>query len=252
MENSNIYFNSFFLLFLLAFVTFISINFMMFYYKKQKKLITNNKANILKSIEQEREKISNDLHDASSSLIAEFTSKLLEIKNTENLNSQSLEKINHLHNRIQEYNKELSHNIEDIYPKELLLNNWLEAIQSMSFRFQTNSCKIICDFNPIPNFKNEIQIQSYRVIQEIITNIVKHNNPISITIQCYSEKNRIHVYFVYQFEKANAFNLTSLGRGTAVLNNRLKFIKGELDIPQKINEQESFFTYETELKFTCK
>ena len=225
---------------------------MMFYYKKQKKLITNNKVNILKSIEQEREKISNDLHDAASSLIAEFTSKLLEIKNAENLNTQSLEKIDHLHNRIHDYNKELSHNIEDIYPKELLLNNWAEAIQSMAFRFQTNSCKIVCDFNPIPNFKNEIQIQSYRAIQEILTNIVKHNNPISITIQCYSEKNRIHVYFVYQFEKANTLNLPSLGRGTAVLNNRLKFIKGELEIPQKINEQESFFKYETELKFTCK
>jgi glucose-6-phosphate-specific signal transduction histidine kinase len=142
--------------------------------------------------------------------------------------------------------------MKDIYPKELLLNNWAEAIQSMAFRFQTNSCKIVCDFNPIPNFKNEIQIQSYRSIQEILTNIVKHNNPHSITVQCYSEKNKIHVYFVYQFKKANALNLPSLGRGTAVLNNRLKFIKGELDIPQKINEQESFFTYETELKFTYK
>ena len=103
-----------------------------------------------------------------------------------------------------------------------------------------------------PTFKNEIQIQSYRAIQEILTNIVKHNNPISITIQCYSEKNRIHVYFVYQFKKANALNLPSLGRGTAVLNNRLKFIKGELNVPQKISEQESFFEYETELTFTCK
>jgi len=252
MENSNIYFNYFFLLFLLAFISMISINFMLFYYKKQKKSAIKIKATILKSIEQEREKISNDLHDAASSLIAEFTSKLLEIKASENLNTQSLEKIDHLHNRIQDYNKELSHNIEDIYPKELLLNNWAEAIQSMAFRFQTNSCKIVCDFNPLPNFKNEIQIQSYRAIQEILTNIVKHNNPISITIQCYSEKNRIHVYFVYQFKKANALNLLSLGRGTAVLNNRLKFIKGELNIPQKISEQETFFEYETELKFTCK
>lgn len=252
MESSNIYINYFFLLFLLAFISMISINFMMFYYKKQKKLILSNKANIQKSLEQEREKISNDLHDAASNLIAEFTSKLLEIKASENLNIQSIEKIDHLHNRIQDYNKELSHNIEDIYPKELLLNNWAEAVKSLIFRFQTQTCKIVCDFNPLPNFKNEIQIQSYRVIQEILTNIVKHNNPHSITVQCYSEKNKIHIYFVYQFKKANALNLPSLGRGTAVLNNRLKYIKGELNVPQKISEQESFLEYETELTFSCK
>ncbi len=252
MENSNIYFNYFFLLFLLAFISMISINFMLFYYKKQKKSAIKIKATIQKSLEQEREKISNDLHDAASSLIAEFTSKLLEIKASENLNTQSLEKINHLQTRIQAYNAELSQNIEDIYPKELLLNNWPEAVKSLIFRFQTDSCKIVCDFNPIPNFKNEIQIQSYRSIQEILTNIVKHNNPHSITVQCYSEKNRIHVYFVYQFKKANALNLQSLGRGTAVLNNRLKYIKGELNVPQKISEQESFLEYETELTFSCK
>lgn len=252
MESSNIYINYFFLLFLLAFISMISINFMLFYYKKQKKLSLINKVNIQKSLEQEREKISNDLHDAASSLIAEFTSKLLEIKTSENLNTQSLEKINHLQTRIQAYNAELSQNIEDIYPKELLLNNWAEAVKSLIFRFQTQTCKIVCDFNPIPNFKNEIQIQSYRSIQEILTNIVKHNNPHSITVQCYFEKNKIHVYFVYQFKKANELNLQSLGRGTAVLNNRLKFIKGELNVPQKISEQESFFEYETELTFTCK
>jgi signal transduction histidine kinase len=215
-------------------------------------LITNNKANILKSIEQEREKISNDLHDAASSLIAEFTSKLLEIKASENLNIQSLEKIDHLHNRIQDYNKELSHNIEDLFPKELLLNNWVEAIQSMAFRFQTNSCKIVCDFNPIPKFKSEIQIQSYRVIQEIITNIVKHNNPLSITIQCYTEKSKIHMYFVYQITNSNSLNLSSAGRGTSILNNRLKLLKGAYSVPQKISEEETTIQFESELKFNYK
>jgi signal transduction histidine kinase len=252
MSNSELISNAAIFALLIIFLLTFTVIGAVYFFNRLKRFNSINKATIQKSLEQEREKISNDLHDAASSLIAEFTSKLLEIKASENLNIQSLEKIDHLHNRIQDYNKELSHNIEDIYPKELLLNNWAEAIQSMAFRFQTNSCKIVCDFNPIPNFKNEIQIQSYRAIQEILTNIVKHNNPISITIQCYSEKNRIHVYFVYQFEKANALNLPSLGRGTAVLNNRLKFIKGELGIPQKINEQESFFMYETELKFTCK
>ncbi len=223
-----------------------------YYFNRLKRFNSINKATILKSLEQEREKISNDLHDASSSLIAEFTSKLLEIKTSENLNTQSLEKINHLHTRIQSYNAEMSHNIEDLYPKELLMNNWTEAIKSLAFRFQTDSCKIVCDFLPIPNFKNEIQIQSYRAIQEVITNIVKHTNPFSITIQCYSEKNRIYVYFVYQFLKANGLNLPSAGRGTAVLNNRLNLIKGKLSVPQKINEEETTLQFESELNFIYK
>ncbi len=252
MENSNIYINSFFLFFLLAFITMISINFMLFYYKKQKKSAIKIKARILKSLEQEREKISNDLHDAASNLIAEFTSKLLEIKTSENLNTQSIEKINHLQTRIQSYNAELSHNIEDLYPKELLMNNWAEAVKSLAFRFQTDSCKIVCDFLPIPNFKNEIQIQSYRVIQEILTNIVKHTNPFSITIQCFSEKKRIHVYVVYQFLKANGLDLPSVGRGTAILNNRLKILNGELNVPQKIYENETTMQFESEFKFIYK
>ncbi len=252
MSNSELISNAAIFALLIIFLLTFTVIGALYFFNRLRRFNSINKANIQKSLEQEREKISNDLHDAASSLIAEFTSKLLEIKTSENLNTQSLEKINHLQTRIQAYNAELSQNIEDIYPKELLLNNWTEAVKSLIFRFQTQTCKIVCDFNPIPNFKNEIQIQSYRSIQEILTNIVKHNNPHSITVQCYSEKNRIHVYFVYQFKKANALNLQSLGRGTAVLNNRLKYIKGELNVPQKISEQESFFEYETELTFSCK
>ncbi len=252
MSNSELISNAAIFALLIIFLLTFTVIGALYFFNRLRRFNSINKANIQKSLEQEREKISNDLHDAASSLIAEFTSKLLEIKTSENLNTQSLEKINHLQTRIQSYNAELSHNIEDLYPKELLMNNWAEAVKSLAFRFQTDSCKIVCDFLPIPNFKNEIQIQSYRVIQEILTNIVKHTNPFSITIQCFSEKKRIHVYVVYQFLKANGLDLPSVGRGTAILNNRLKILNGELNVPQKIYENETTMQFESEFKFIYK
>lgn len=249
MSNTELISNAAFFALIFIFLLTFTIIGAVYYFNRLKRFNQMNKIAILKSLEREREKISNDLHDAASSLIAEFTSKLLEIKNTDNLNNQTYEKINHLHQRIQAYNQDLSHNIEDIYPKELLVDNWAEAIQSLAFRFQTDACKIICDFGEIPNIKKEIQIQSYRAIQEILTNIIKHCSPFAITIQCYYEKKEIHVYFLYRFLKANSLNLPTAGRGTSVLINRIKFIKGKLSLPQKTNEQESFLEYEIELKF---
>jgi signal transduction histidine kinase len=223
-----------------------------YFFNRLKRFNQINKANILKSLEIEREKISNDLHDAASSLIAEFTSKLIEIKTYDNLNPLSLEKINHLHNRIQNYSKELSQNIEDIYPKELLLNNWTEAVKSLAFRFQSQTCKIVCDFHPVPNFKSEFQIQSYRSIQEIITNIVKHNNPRLITIQIFSENKMIYVIFSYQFSNSVQFNIHSKKRGMAILSNRLKLLNGTISEAKKINEYDEISQFEIEFNFKIK
>ncbi len=224
----------------------------LYFFNRLKRFNQINKATILKSIEIEREKISNDLHDAASSLIAEFTSKLIEIKTYDNLNSHSLEKINHLQNRIQSYSKELSLNIEDIYPKELLLNNWIEAVKSLAFRFQSQTCKIVCDFHPVPSFKSEFQIHSYRSIQEIITNIVKHNNPRFITIQIWNEKKMIYVIFSYQFSKLVQFNIQSEKRGIAVLSNRLKLLKGTVSEAKMVNEFDETYQFEIEFNFKIK
>lgn len=238
------YFSLFILLFSITTICFVSIILTLKFYNNKKKSYQTHQAEILEKIEEDRKRIANDLHDSCGNILTEFSFQVNDLKNIYSDNQLLNKSFSELIYKIQNLNNELINNIENIYPTELLTGQWEEAIKNLAFRFKLEEKIINCDIQECSKTSLEVQLQSYRIIQELITNIYKHSYPNLLTVQIFEEKNSIFVIFLFDKGIKNNFNsLLSFGRGKFSMKNRLNSINGTLKGPIKIslpNENQLF------------
>ena len=226
------YFSLFILLFSITTICLLSITLMVKFYTKEKKSYLTHQAEILEKIEQDRKRIANDLHDSCGNILTEFSFQVNDLKNMYTDNQLLNKSFSELSYKIQNLNNELINNIENIYPKELLIGQWEEAIKNLAYRFTLNGKIINCDIQECAKTTLEVQLQSYRIIQELITNIYKHSYPNLLTLQIFEKQKSIFVIFLFDNGSKNNFNsLLSFGRGKFSLKDRLNSIGGKIKGP---------------------
>src|SRR5699024_10700776 len=87
------------------------------------------------------------------------------------------------------------------------------------------------------NLPQAVQIALYRIVQELLTNAVKHSRASNVLVQCSQNEDRI---FITVEDDGIGFDVDSLkqkkGLGLANIRNRIHFLKGNLDIQSKPGE----------------
>jgi signal transduction histidine kinase len=247
--NVDFYCNIFFVLIAMLIIVIFAFWLTILYYKKAKKTRQKTKEKTLHFIELERKRIANDLHDSCSSILYNFHLQLKQLEQSNQFNNDLLNTISSLKKNIDTLNKEVINTIENTYPKEFLQHNWVAAIKNLIYRFNLNGLSINLDIQDCPNFNEEIQLHSYRIIQELITNIQKHRLPTRFTIQIFTLELKMYVYFIYcpnLNNKSRAFFSSS--RGLESLRERITHINGELFDPKEIQTNdylavEQIFTF---------
>jgi len=204
-------------------------------------LIRNQRKNIqlyreknvaeITTLENERKRISADLHDGLGPLLSNVK---FQIKSVEAQNEEDLKLINSAGKHIDDILIRIREISNDLRPTVLVRAGFIRAIEeyaesvNMSGRVQ-----IICELDE-DNFSlnKEAEVHLYRIVQEIINNAIKHAGSPAILVKLKVENRKALIQIK---DEGKGFNMqeilrTSNGLGLRNIMSRVEMLKGVLYI----------------------
>ncbi len=187
---------------------------------------------IIDAQEHERSTMADDLHDNLGSKIATLRLYIDEIRSNSDSEisekEQLLEKLKYLADEAYKAVRTIAHNKNSnaFISQGLILATQLIADQiSSSNQLSINVINV--DVNQF--ISNTLEIQVFRSIQELLTNIIKHANASEVNIQ-FSEDDGL--LFVMVEDNGNGFDLNSNTKGYGLLNieKRMDKLSGSINI----------------------
>lgn len=197
---------------------------------KQKEELSLTKA-ILEGEERERERIARDLHDGLGGMLAGVKINFSTWSST-HLNPEKDKEFYRILSQLDNSVGELRHVARNLMP-ESLLNFGLETALNDLCEFYIRK-DLDIDFQPI-NIERKlplnIQLNIYRIVQELLANAVKHSGANNILLQCsQSEEN----FFITIEDNGKGFSKNSGEKtkslGLQNLKNRVDYLKGKMEI----------------------
>ncbi|MCS4304824.1 tetratricopeptide repeat-containing sensor histidine kinase [Chryseobacterium sp. BIGb0232] len=197
---------------------------------KQKEELSLTKA-ILDGEERERERIARDLHDGLGGMLAGVKINF-STWSASHLDPEKDAEFYRILGQLDNSVSELRHVARNLMP-ESLLNFGLETALNDLCEFYSRKDMDI-DFQAISIEKNlpiNIQLNIYRIVQELLANAIKHAEASSILLQCsQSEKD----FFITIEDNGKGFESNreqkTKSMGLHNLKNRVDYLKGNMEI----------------------
>jgi signal transduction histidine kinase len=195
---------------------------------------------IIQTQEFERKRISRELHDGIGQMMAVVKMNVSaiepEVKNIE-LHKTAIELIDKSCEEI----RQISH---QLMPGVLIKGGLQEALNELAtYINNAGSTKVFVDLVGFEERPTEvIEVNLYRIIQELLTNIVKYAEAKEVQIQLTREQGVITVMVEdngqgFDMEKVN----NSKGNGWHNINSRVDLLKGNLEIDSKLGKGTAVF-----------
>lgn len=187
---------------------------------------------IIDAQETERTRIADDLHDNLGSKIATLKLYIDEISNQENSAQEEKAELNNkLKSLADETYKEVRKIAHNKNFGALINKGLIPSINEIATQISsTDKLKIeVININVNEYIKNSIEIQIFRIIQELLTNIIKHADATEVVIQFSTDENIITVMVE---DNGKGFNVkeTAFGFGLTNIEKRLERIDGNFNI----------------------
>lgn len=185
--------------------------------------------------DKERQRLSRDLHDGLGSILASLKYKLLEVHDSIQHPELPI-LIDGIDRSIKEMRR-ISHNL-----MPAVLNHFgLEiALKDLVDELKTGVTKIELQLFHIPHdLDRDLQVQIYRIIQELLTNALKHAFPKQIIVQC--SKNEDIIFITVEddgigFDSDALFQRKNKGIGIKNIDTRVRYLQGKMDVVSGENE----------------
>lgn len=197
---------------------------------KQKEELSLTKA-ILDGEERERERIARDLHDGLGGMLAGVKINF-STWSSSHLNPEKDQEFYKILGQLDNSVSELRHVARNLMP-ESLLNFGLEtALLDLCEFYNRKNLEI--DFQAIDIDKGlplNIQLNIYRIVQELLANAIKHAEASSILLQC-SQSGENFLITIEDNGKGFDKNIenTTKSMGLRNLKNRVNYLKGKMEI----------------------
>jgi len=185
---------------------------------------------IIDAQESERQRIAKDLHDT---IIQELSAITLQIGST--LNAVKNKSI---HADLQKSNQVLFSVIKEvrticfnIMPSLLKEFGLIKAVHEFSSIFKSHTTFEIIEDLRLPPLSEQLKIDLYRILQELISNSVRHGKAAIITIRFYEEKANLKISFS---DNGKGFDTRKFKKGMGLQNIR-----------SRIKSHQGYFTMES-------
>lgn len=208
---------------------------------EQEKTIRQNEVMkaTLNAEEQQREFIGNELHDGVGHILT-YTSLFLQMaSDSQNVNTQVFKKA---HDNVEKAINEIRRISRSLVPPALTDLGLKEAIIELVNQYtdlKQIKFDISCKSADFKNLEFELQRNIYRVVQELISNSIKHSNCNAIKIHFKRTPDSLHINFS---DNGKGFNVTKVKKGLGLksINNRVYFYGGSININTSNKEGVTF------------
>jgi signal transduction histidine kinase len=194
--------------------------------KEEQKNIT---AAVLKALENDRAHLGAELHDNINQMLATVTlnleHSLSNIDVRDELINKSMHNIKHVINEIRKLSRTLI--VSDI--SEIGLKKAINEMIANIVLVKKIKISFYMDYFPEKKIDEDLKIAIYRIIQEQLTNILKHANASSIIIELKKEGNLI-ILLIDDNGKGFDTRLHRKGVGITNMNSRVSLYDGEIKI----------------------
>ena len=186
---------------------------------------------ILDAQEQERSKMAADLHDNLGSKVATLKLYLESYDDKDDFSVfyDKLKKLmNDTYNEIRSISKNKNFGAEiskGLIPSTKVVANQISDSKKIDIRVNNIDVR--------KRIENTLEIQIFRIIQELLTNIIKHSNASEAIVQ-FSEQDNILTIMVEDNGKGFNLNTSKSGIGLINIEKRMEKIDGELVIDSSV------------------
>ncbi|OOG19675.1 hypothetical protein BWD42_07130 [Sphingobacterium sp. CZ-UAM] len=245
--------NSYLLNWLLGSISFLTLSLLIFgiyYYRNQKKNISQ-KAQIqfvqfmLEGQEKERNRIARDLHDGLGNMLTVVKLNLRQFAK-ENPTLELNEIIDQLGYSINELRR-IAH---DMMPEMLMTLGLEAALSDLCESLASDDFEVHYQFTGLENTTpQQIQITIYRIVQELLTNVVKHANAKNVLLQCTYNK---PIFSINLEDDGKGFDINFLhekqGIGLNNIRSRIAYLNGKIEVRSKINQPGTLINIELHVR----
>lgn len=179
--------------------------------------------------ERERSRLSEELHDGIGAKLSGLKMNLEYLKSNAHEHQDLIGKVFAGISETVEEVRVISHNLQTFFfadkDIEQMLLNYMEQLGSQ------NCCRYDLFMNsPATGLDNNIKLQSYRIITELLSNIHKHAKASQASVQINIEDERMEI--VVEDNGVGIYSNKAKPEGIGLLNirNRIRVCKGELNI----------------------
>lgn len=207
-------------------------------FEKEKKILAMDF--ILQGQEEERKRIARDLHDGLGGLLASAKMQLEKVESEIGI-LKDMSIMNNAQGIIDNAYKEVRRISHDMMPADLLEFGFKESV--LNFIEKINIKKgLLIDaqfFSDGDKLNDNHALVLYRILQELINNVLKHSQASQVIIQ-FSENSSSYLLTVEDdgigFEKDKVKH----GLGLQNIHSRVKYLNGKLNFYSKTNEGVSY------------
>ncbi|MDR7127914.1 signal transduction histidine kinase [Algoriphagus sp. 4150] len=186
---------------------------------------------IMQGQEQERNRIAKDLHDGLGGLLAGSKLKLSSILAKQHLDGRTEQKA------IEEVVFQLDYSVDelrrisrDMMPESLLLMGLKPALADLC-KYMSNEITEIKfqSFDLSPTYTRSLLINCYRIIQELLTNALKHSEATEIILQCSQLEDWLFITVEDNGIGLGLNDAPSQGIGMQNVTNRVALLRGTFE-----------------------
>lgn len=206
---------------------------------------------VLESQETERKRFAADLHDGMGQLVSALQLTVQSIKNTRDQEKtiSLVENSEHLLNDIQSEIRNIAFNLmPPILMKEGLIPATRELIRRVNQAAKLKSDVTVCDVaNRLPDL---IEISLYRIIQELISNVIKHSKAANLTVSFtgYDEEIVLTIEDDGMGYDLAGFQNSKQSNGWRTIQTRMQLIKGQIEFDTVVGRKNNTVTIHVPLK----
>jgi signal transduction histidine kinase/tetratricopeptide (TPR) repeat protein len=196
---------------------------------------------VIESQEQERKRFASDLHDGMGQLIVALQLTIQSIKGTQT-QEKTVALVENSEQLLSDIQSEIRNIAFNLMPPVLVKEGLIPAIRELIRRInKASQLKVVLTVHDVPKrFTNVVEISVYRILQELISNTLKHSSATELTISFTGHSDE--VILTLEDNGAGydlpAFQNSTQSNGWRTIQTRLNLIKGSIDfdvVPERKN-----------------